>query len=698
MSGIRAAFVSSERSKNISSIRFVNPFKISFAFNIRLYVMESRGRVQRRFFTVAVFVVLLFHNPPIVLADRGMNGASNEFIDTVAAALTEEEKKWIAGHPTIRIAGPKAFPPFYFHDESDRELGIAVDYTYLILASLGFKLEFQRNLPWPQVLDRVKNKQVDLVALAAKTTERETFLNFSKAYLSFPLVIISRQDAPFIGGLNDLFGKKIACIKRNVTCEWLANDLTAFENIPVSSPLKGLEAVAYGDADVYIDNLASASYQIQKHGLSNLKIAAPTAYGNYDLFFAGRKDWPILISIINKSLNLVSPNQHANIRNKWLSVRYEHGIRQSDVLKWVTLVASALLLPIIIILIWNRKLNREVKKRERVSKALLESEKTFTTVFKNSPVPITISSLETDRYVDINDSVTSLTGYSREEILGKTAEELNLWIKPELRREMVDKVRKGAASHNTEFILRSKSGDLKSGLISGVKINLGKKSYLMCVSMDISERKKAEKKLRETEERYSALFERSLDPIVIYDVEGNIIDANPAALRIFQIDKEDLAKQNFGDFMSDQHYQEVLEQANEIVETGSQKDLKEYMLTRKDNSIAWIETTGSLIFENGSPVAIQGLGRDITQRKKAEKEQKHLISQLLDALDNIKSLKGMLPICANCKKIRDDGGYWNQIESYIEKHSDALFSHGICPDCASDLYGQEPWYKGNKKE
>lgn len=61
-----------------------------------------------------------------------------------------------------------------------------------------------------------------------------------------------------------------------------------------------------------------------------------------------------------------------------------------------------------------------------------------------------------------------------------------------------------------------------------------------------------------------------------------------------------------------------------------------------------------------------------------------------------KSLKGLLPICANCKKVRDDKGYWNRIESYIEKHSDAEFSHGICPECLDKLYGDEKWYKRSK--
>ncbi len=64
-----------------------------------------------------------------------------------------------------------------------------------------------------------------------------------------------------------------------------------------------------------------------------------------------------------------------------------------------------------------------------------------------------------------------------------------------------------------------------------------------------------------------------------------------------------------------------------------------------------------------------------------------------EALLKIKQLKGMLPICASCKKIRDDKGYWNQVEVYIQKHSDASFSHGICPDCMEALYGKEDWYQ-----
>ena len=82
----------------------------------------------------------------------------------------------------------------------------------------------------------------------------------------------------------------------------------------------------------------------------------------------------------------------------------------------------------------------------------------------------------------------------------------------------------------------------------------------------------------------------------------------------------------------------------------------------------------------------KALARDIAERRRAEKEKEKLIRQLQNALTEVTTLSGLLPICSSCKKIRDDKGYWNQIEMYVQKHAGAQFSHGICPDCAERLY------------
>ena len=91
------------------------------------------------------------------------------------------------------------------------------------------------------------------------------------------------------------------------------------------------------------------------------------------------------------------------------------------------------------------------------------------------------------------------------------------------------------------------------------------------------------------------------------------------------------------------------------------------------------------------------LQREIDERKRVEKEREKLIHELQEALDKVKTLSGLLPICSSCKKIRDDNGYWNQIEVYIRDHSEADFSHSICPGCAKELYPDLEIYDDNEK-
>lgn len=92
---------------------------------------------------------------------------------------------------------------------------------------------------------------------------------------------------------------------------------------------------------------------------------------------------------------------------------------------------------------------------------------------------------------------------------------------------------------------------------------------------------------------------------------------------------------------------------------------------------------------NGNIIGAIIVNEDITEIKKTHEELKKLNSELAEALNKVKLLSGFLPICANCKKIRDDSGYWNQIEKYISEHSEAAFTHSICPDCFEKLYSKE---------
>lgn len=106
----------------------------------------------------------------------------------------------------------------------------------------------------------------------------------------------------------------------------------------------------------------------------------------------------------------------------------------------------------------------------------------------------------------------------------------------------------------------------------------------------------------------------------------------------------------------------------------------------KEGSTVWLEINKQPYSIDGRVAGFIGVARDITPRMKLEGERERLIAELQEALAGIRTLKGLLPICASCKKVRDDKGYWSQIEAYISEHSDAEFTHGLCPECAQKLY------------
>jgi len=114
----------------------------------------------------------------------------------------------------------------------------------------------------------------------------------------------------------------------------------------------------------------------------------------------------------------------------------------------------------------------------------------------------------------------------------------------------------------------------------------------------------------------------------------------------------------------------------------------EHRLRCKDGSYKWIHDRGKVFSwtEDGSPARVVGTHTDITVRKEAEIKNRRLLNELRAALEKVRLLSGLIPICSVCKKIRDDRGYWNQLEHYLKTHSEAEFTHSICPDCAKKIY------------
>lgn len=176
--------------------------------------------------------------------------------------------------------------------------------------------------------------------------------------------------------------------------------------------------------------------------------------------------------------------------------------------------------------------------------------------------------------------------------------------------------------------------------------------------------------------------------IVIVDKDGRIVFFNGEAEKIFGYPAEEVIGQPVELLQPEQfHHAHVLQRENYLKKPSDRVmgHDRNVFGRRKDGSELPLEVGLSYI-HSGSTVLVSAVVVDISRRKRVEAEREVLIGELQAALEKVKQLSGLLPICASCKKIKDDNGYWNQIESYIRDHSEAEFSHGICPDCAKKLY------------
>ncbi|MGD0283290.1 MAG: PAS domain S-box protein, partial [Dissulfurispiraceae bacterium] len=214
----------------------------------------------------------------------------------------------------------------------------------------------------------------------------------------------------------------------------------------------------------------------------------------------------------------------------------------------------------------------------------------------------------------------------------------------------------------------------------------------LCNSIGIAiSRKEVEDALRKSEENLRNITSSLAEGIYVLNKQANIIFMNPEAERLLGWSYTELTGRNIHDVI---HCSKAdgpplhLEECSmyNVIRTGVPSVSMNEVFTRKDGTIFPVSIVASPIMENGKVVNAVIAFRDITVRKQIETEREKLIVELQEALAKVKQLSGLLPICASCKKIRDDRGYWNQIETYISEHSEALFSHAICPECGKKLY------------
>ena len=205
---------------------------------------------------------------------------------------------------------------------------------------------------------------------------------------------------------------------------------------------------------------------------------------------------------------------------------------------------------------------------------------------------------------------------------------------------------------------------------------------------DLAVQKRMEAAITKERNLLRTLIDHLPDAVSVKDVQSHKIISNLTDVHFMglQSEAEALGKDDF-ELFPKELAEGFFADDRTVIQTGQPvNNREEYVIVEQDQKRLLLTSKIPLQDEKGQTIGLVVVSRDITEQKKAEAERERLITELQDALADVKLLSGLVPICANCKKIRDDQGYWTQIESYIQDRSDAKFSHSICPDCAAILY------------
>jgi PAS domain S-box-containing protein len=257
-----------------------------------------------------------------------------------------------------------------------------------------------------------------------------------------------------------------------------------------------------------------------------------------------------------------------------------------------------------------------------------QSEEKFRLSFMTSIDAFYISTLEDGRFIDLNHAMTEVFGYTREEFLGKTSLELNLYSNPTDRAIMVEELKENRFVKDLELIGRKKDGSFIFVIISARITNIGSQPYIIGVVRDITERKKADEKLRLSEEKFRSYIKYAPEGIFIADEKGNYVEVNPAACQITGYSEDELLKLGISDLLPAEYIQTGLQHFKKVNETGFATE-----------ETAFITKTGEIRYWNVAAVRLSntrflGFAQDITQRKQAELLLKETADRLQEVLEN----------------------------------------------------------------
>jgi len=576
--------------------------------------------------------------------------------------LSAAERAWLKDHPVIRLAPDPDFPPVEYINENGRFQGITADYVALIEKKLGIQIEIVRLQNWDEIISKAKNRQIDAY-VATKTPQRAEYLLFTRPFLEFPVVIIAREKVKTPLTLDKLTGMKISVVTDYAAHNFIANNYPQLHLDLTPDVQTGLRKVAFGLSDAFVENLATATYYLEKEGITNLRIAGESGYF-YRMGFCTRKDWPELNGILEKGLAAINADEKEAIYHKWLPLEPRSRLASKEVRLGLLAAFALILLSVVGIVVWNRALARQVRLRtgeletelaerrrmeEELGRARDELEVRVTERTKElaeTVQALRFTQFAVDRSVDqafwitndgqffyVNDAACQALGYTRNELVTMSVPDIDPAFTPE-RVVNFWQVLREKGTDTFETCHRTKDGrvypvDIRSNLLV-----FDGKEYNCCFVTDITERKQAEELLQKSELTQRKLacalaqknnFMRTLidaipDLIFYKDCNRAYLGCNKAFEAFAGRPEKDLVGRSDLDIFS-KDVADAFRERDLVILSSEESRRNEEWIDYPDGRRVLLETLKTPFFDlDGEILGVVGVSRDITERKRMEEE------------------------------------------------------------------------------
>ncbi len=534
--------------------------------------------------------------------------------------LSPEERNWLKEYDgKIRVAPDPYYPPLEYFDENGIFRGIAADYLRLIEKKLQHTFQIVRLSSFEEILEKARTHEIDVVNTVIKTSERSEYLLFTPPYIRIPNVMVVRDDFKRNITIHELKGIDGVVYQGGYAIGSVLTQQHGIDHAqPITDPVEALKDLSMGRINVVVGNLAVISHYVRQVKLANLRIAGDCEFDD-SISFASRKDWPLFNRILDKALREISSEEREAISDKWIKLKV--GKFYQDRRFWFSVIGSLGFFAVIITLFyfWNRTLKKQVRIKTfelmQREESLKRSEEKYRCLVENANDAIIVA--QDGRLVFANPMAIEITGFSEQELMSKPFLE---FIHPDDRDLVFERYRqrlKGNLSPSRySFRMIGQDSTVKIVEISAVLIDWEDRPATLNFICDITERKRMEEALNESEEKYRVSFETSPDAVNINRLDGLYVDINDGFTQLTGYSREDVN----GKFSSDIKIWATPEDRDALIE-GLRKNGRvnnvESKFRCKDGSFKFGLMSASIITLNNVP-HILSITRDITERKKFE--------------------------------------------------------------------------------